>query len=170
MWCFRQTIRLCQERNIDMANAFKTSANGRKFIEQFEGLFLHTYDDGTGTLTIGYGHTTAAGPPKVIHGMTIEKQDADNILSSDLASVENDVNRLVTASINQNQFDALVSFHFNTGALARSNVLRAINSKDFSAVPGDLNQWVHAGGRVLLGLVRRRKAEGALFMTPIASQ
>ena len=52
-------------------NSFKTSPNGRKFIEQFEGIFLHTYDDGTGVMTIGYGHTTPAGPPKVIPGMTI---------------------------------------------------------------------------------------------------
>lgn len=146
----------------------QTSANGRRFIEQFEGLFLHTYNDGTGVLTIGYGHTTPAGPPKVLPGMTITKPQADQILSADLASVEADVNRVVTVAINQNQFDALVSFHFNTGALPRSNVLRAVNNKQFDAVPTDLNMWCHAGGRVLLGLMRRRKAEGALFLTPVA--
>jgi lysozyme len=148
----------------------KTSANGRKFIEGFEGLFLHTYNDGTGVLTIGYGHTTAAGPPHVVPGMAITAPQADEILSADLASVEADVNRLVTVPINQNQFDALVSFHFNTGALARANVLHAVNNKQFDAVPGDLNQWVRGGGHVMLGLVRRRKAEGVLFLTaPAAS-
>jgi lysozyme len=162
MLFFRPIMNWCQERSISM----KTSDNGRKFIEQFEGLFLRAYDDGTGVETIGYGHTTAAGLPRVVPGMTITEQQADDILSADLASVENDVNRLVTVPINQNQFDALVSFHFNTGALARSNVLRAINNKQFDAVSGDLNMWCHAGGRVLAGLVRRRKAEGVLFNSP----
>lgn len=147
----------------------KTSDNGRKFIEQWEGLFLHAYDDGTGVQTIGYGHTSAAGPPQVHHGMTITKDDADAILAADLASVEVDVNRLVRPTLNQNQFDALVSFHFNTGALGRSSVLRAINTGDFKSVPADLMLWTHGGGHVMLGLVRRRKAEAELFMKGITT-
>lgn len=141
----------------------KTSSYGRKFIEQWEGLFLHTYDDGTGTLTIGYGHTSAAGPPSVHHGMHITQEEADSILAADLASVEANVNRLVKVPLTQNQFDALVSFDFNTGGLGRSGVLRAVNGKQFGAVPADLLRWVKGGGHVMLGLVRRRKAEGALF-------
>src|SRR5271157_3947497 len=105
----------------------KTSANGRKLIELYEGLYLHTYNDGVGVPTIGYGHTTAAGPPHVYYGMTITKDQADAFLAADLASVEAAVNHHVAVPINQNQFDALVSFDFNTGALARSNVLRALN-------------------------------------------
>lgn len=147
----------------------KTSDAGRKFIESFEGLDLQAYNDGTGVWTIGYGHTTAAGPPHVIPGMTITAPQADQFLSADLASVEADVNRLVTEPINQNQFDALISFHFNTGALARSNVLRAVNAKAFAAVPADLAMWCHGGGRVMDGLVRRRKAEGAMFMAKVAA-
>lgn len=144
----------------------RTSVNGRKFIESWEGLFLHTYNDGVGVATIGYGHTTAAGPPQVHYGMTITEAQADEILAADLASVEADVNRLVRVSLNQNQFDALVSFHFNTGALARSNVLKSINSQRFLEVPHDLSLWVHGGGHVMLGLVRRRAAEARLFTTP----
>lgn len=147
----------------------KTSAAGRTFIEQFEGLFLHTYNDGVGVATIGYGHTSAAGPPAVHYGMTITKDQADQFLAADLASVEADVNRLVTVPINQNQFDALVSFHFNTGALGRSNVLRAVNAKQFDAVPDDLNMWDHGGGHVMAGLLRRRVAEGKMFMTPVST-
>ena len=142
----------------------KTSDAGRKFIEQWEGLYLHTYNDGVGVPTIGYGHTSAAGLPHVAYGMHITQEQADQILAADLASVEADVNRLVKVPINQHQFDALVSFHFNTGALGRSNVLRAVNSHHFSEVPADLNMWCHGGGHVMLGLVRRRHAEGALFM------
>lgn len=144
----------------------KTSANGRKLIEDFEGLFLHAYQDSVGVWTIGYGHTSAAGPPVVRQGMVITQAQADAFLSADLASVENNVSLHVKTPINQNQFDALVSFDFNTGGLDRSNVLRAINSGRFNEVPADLEMWDHAGGRVLLGLLRRRKAEGALFMKP----
>jgi lysozyme len=148
---------------------FKTSDNGRKFIEQWEGLYLTTYNDGTGTLTIGYGHTSAAGLPRVYPGMTITQEQADAILASDLASVETDVNQHVTGTIDQNQFDALVSFDFNTGALDRSNVLAAVNAGNFSAVPVCLNMWCHAtvNGQlvVMQGLLRRRQAEGVLFNT-----
>jgi len=158
--------------------AMKTGVLGRHLIEDFEGLFLHAYDDYNdrvvlpgqhiyGTLTIGYGHTTEAGLPKVYPGMVITQDQADAILASDLAAVEADVNHHVNVVINQNQFDALISFDFNTGALDRSNVLRAINSGNFEAVRGDLMMWVHAGGRLLPGLVRRRKAEADLFETPM---
>ena len=141
----------------------KTSDNGRKFIEQWEGLFLHTYNDGVGVATIGYGHTSAAGPPAVHYGMTITPEQADQILAADLASVEVEVNHLVQVPLNQNQFDAIVSFHFNTGGLGRSSVLRDINSNHFDLVASDLMKWVYGGGHVMLGLQRRRAAEGALF-------
>ena len=144
---------------------FKTSANGRKFIELWEGLYLHTYDDGTGTLTIGYGHTTAAGPPAVHRGQTITQAQADAILAEDLGKVEVQVNRLVRVTINQNQFDALVSFDFNTGGLGRSSLLRSINQGDFSQVQADLAMWDRGGGRVMPGLLRRRQAEYLLFTT-----
>lgn len=150
----------------------KTSAAGRKLIEEFEGLYLHTYDDGTGTLTIGYGHTTAAGPPHVYRGMTISREQADAILSADLASVEISVAHHVTAPLAQNQFDALVSFDFNTGALRHSNVLIDLNNRRYERVPLDLMAWDHAHvhGRMVVmpGLERRRKAEGNMFKTPAA--
>jgi lysozyme len=153
----------------------KTSDNGRKFIEGFEGLFLKAYDDANdhvvqpgqavhGTLTIGYGHTNAAGPPHVYIGMEITKEEADAILASDLASVELQVNHLVKVPINQNQFDALVSFDFNTGGLGRSSTLRDINSGHMQAAADALLMWDRAGGRVLAGLLRRRRAERELFL------
>ncbi len=146
-----------------------TSDAGRKFIESWEGLRLHAYDDGTGVLTIGFGHTSAAGPPHVYLGMTITVALADQILASDLTAVELDVNHLVKVPVNQNQYDALVSFDFNTGALGRSNVLRSVNFNRFGEVPADLMMWIHGGGRVMQGLVNRRRAELALFMKPMAA-
>ena len=147
----------------------KTSDAGRHFIEGWEGLYLHTYNDGVGVPTIGYGHTTAAGPPAVHYGMVITKDQADQFLAADLASVELDVEHNVKPILNQNQFDAIVSFTYNLGVgnLRRSNVLRAINSGHFGEVPHDMLAWDRGGGHFMLGLYRRRVAEGALFSKPI---
>lgn len=146
-------------------NTFKTSPNGRKFIETWEGLDLRAYDDGTGVITIGYGHTDAAGPPKVIPGMAITESEADAILAADLASVEVSVNHYITATIDQNQFDALVSFQFNTGGLGRSSLMRDINSGATDQTERAFGMWVMGGGHVMQGLVKRRKAEFILFST-----
>jgi lysozyme len=153
----------------------KTSANGRALIEAHEGLILQAYDDANdrvvapggsvkGTLTIGYGHTTAAGPPRVVVGQKITQAQADAILASDLGKVEDDVNRLVKVPLSQNQFDALVSFHFNTGGLGRSSVLTRLNLRDYPGAANALLLWNRAGGQVLKGLVTRRQQERALFL------
>src|SRR5215510_10471108 len=120
----------------------KTSATGRAFIEAFEGKILHTYDDGTGVLTIGYGHTDAAGPPPVRSGQKITEAEADAILSDDLGKVE----RNIKVPMTQAQFDALVSFDFNTGSLAKSSIDDKINAGNPSAAMATLLQYDHAGG------------------------
>lgn len=147
-------------------NTLKTSDWGRKFVERFEGLYLKAYNDGAGVPTIGYGHTTAAGPPSVSYGMTITREEADEYLSRDLGRVEKDVNDLVLVPLNQNQFDALVSFHFNTGALGKSTLLKKLNAGDYTSVTSELAKWTHAGGREMRGLVTRRREEGKLFNKP----
>jgi len=154
----------------------QTSDQGRKLIESFEGLILSAYDDFNdhivhpgnvvrGTLTIGYGHTNAAGSPHVFIGQTITKEQADSILAQDLSKVEQEVGELVHVVLNQNQFDALVSFHFNTGALGHSTLLKLLNQNNFTSAADEFLKWNHAGGRVLLGLTRRRQAERKLFLT-----
>jgi len=159
----------------------KTSSAGRQLIEQYEGLILGAYDDANdkivpaggvvhGTLTIGYGHTSAAGPPRVTIGQRVTRDQADQILSSDLVAVENDVTRMVKVPINQNQFDALVSFHFNTGSLGKSTILRKLNAGDINGAAGGFDLYTR--GRVngvlvpMAGLVRRRKDEKSLFLKP----
>jgi len=141
----------------------KTSPNGRSFIEAFEGKFLHTYDDGTGVLTIGYGHTSAAGPPAVYRGQTITDAQCDDILATDLAAVERNVERYIKVPMTQPQFDALVSFDFNTGSLAKSSIDDKINAGNSSAAMATLLQYDHAGGRQMAGLTRRRHAEVLMF-------
>lgn len=142
-----------------------TSPNGRLFIETWEGAALKAYDDGTGVWTIGYGHTTAAGLPRVYPGMIITSEEADAILASDLASVEIDVNHHVVATINQNEYDALVSFDFNTGGLDRSSLLRDVNGGHMDRVENDFAMWDRGGGKVMPGLAKRRHAEFVLFTT-----
>jgi len=162
----------------------KTSKNGLNLITEFEGCILQSYDDANdrkidvgetfrGVLTIGYGHTSSAGEPKVFPGMKITKEQAEEILATDLTSVEKDVERLVKVPLNQNQFDALVSFHFNTGALGRSSVLRYLNEGNYSMAAERLLLWNKAkqiGPGPIPGLVRRREAEKKLFLTPIQPQ
>src|SRR5260221_1942561 len=144
----------------------KTSDKGRKFIEGFEGLILQAYDDASdhilhqgdtvhGTMTIGYGHTDAAGQPTVFIGQTITKEQADAYLANDLSKVEESVNRLVKVPLTQNQFDALVSFQFNTGALGQSSALTLLNQGKYAEAADHLTLYNHAGGKVLAGLTRR---------------
>lgn len=157
----------------------KTSATGRQLIEQYEGLILGAYDDYNdkivssgdkvrGTLTIGYGHTSSAGGIKVYAGQKITKQQADDILAGDLGRVEADVSKYVKVPLNQNQYDAIVSFHFNTGALGKStcSVTRNLNKKDYKAAADSLLLYNKGNGQVLAGLTRRRNAERTLFLKP----
>jgi lysozyme len=122
----------------------KTSPAGRAAIEQREGVILKTYLDTRGIPTLGVGHTSAAGPPKVTLGLKITAAQADEILARDLANVEKAINRLVKVSLNQNEFDALVSFVFNIGetGFARSTFLRDLNNKRSRAqCANDLLMW-----------------------------
>lgn len=158
----------------------KTSSKGRALIEKYEGLILQSYDDANdhivpeggssrGTLTIGYGHTSAAGTPKVYPGMKITKEQADAILASDLQKVEADVTRLVKITINQNQYDALVSFHFNTGSLGKSTLLKRLNAGDTQGAAEGFMMYTRGriNGQLVLmkGLVTRRNEEKALFLS-----
>lgn len=142
------------------------NADGLSIIKHFEGRELQAYQDSVGIWTIGYGHTSAAGPPRVTPGMTISEQEAEDILKKDLELFENGVRDRVKVNINGRQFSALVSFSFNVGlgALGDSTLLRKLNSGDYRGAADELLRWVKAGGATLPGLVRRRDAERALFL------
>ena len=147
-----------------------TSASGRRFIEQWEEsgkpLLTARWDSLGRCWEIGFGHTSAAGQPRVHPNTTITPAEADAILASDLSGVEAVVNHYVMVPINQNQFDALVSFDFNTGGLARSSLLRAINHH-LDGIKNDFLLWDHAHGVFVQGLYNRRLAEWHIFNTPI---
>lgn len=143
----------------------KTSERGLALIQEFEGLRLKAYTCPAGILTIGYGHTTAAGEPTVTPRMTITKGVAHEILKSDLERFERGVNGLVKVELTKNQFDVLVSFAYNCGlgSLKKSTLLKRVNAKRFDDVPAELMKWTRGGGKVLPGLVRRRRAEAEMW-------
>lgn len=147
---------------------FTYSAAGLAFTRHFEGLRLNAYPDAAGVWTIGYGHTG----PAVHQGLTITEHQAEVFLECDIAGAVTGVNRLVTAAIFQNHFDALVDFAFNLGvaALSGSALLRYVNAGDFAAATAEFPRWDHVKGRIIPGLLQRRQAEAALFGQTVANQ
>ncbi|MDF2369102.1 lysozyme [Sneathiella sp.] len=158
--------------------AHQLSDEGAEFIKQFEGLRLTAYNDGTGVMTIGYGHTG-----NVKAGETITQAQADSYFSTDVKGAVDTVNNSVKVKLQQSQFDALVSFTFNVGegAFKSSTLLKDLNTGDYKAVPSQLDRWIYAGEKtgVIANFVRwahlgsgkkvspvlkaRREKEGKLF-------
>ena len=139
----------------------KTGIQGLELIKSFEGLELNAYKCAAGVWTIGYGHTK-----DVQEGMVISAETANDMLMEELVEYENYVNTLVTVPLNQNQFDALVSWVYNLGSsnFQASTLLKVINAGgQMLAVPAQIMRWNKAGGKVLEGLTRRRQAEADLF-------
>lgn len=147
----------------------KTSRTGIDLIKKWEGCKLKAYRCSAGVLTIGYGHTSAAGAPKVVEGMIITQAQADEILVRDLVKYEAAVQKALTRSPNQNQFDAMVSLAFNIGpgAFAKSSLVRKFNAGDLAGAADAFLLWRKAGGKVLPGLENRRKDERSLFLRPV---
>ena len=137
-----------------------TSAEGLALIKKFEGCELEAYQCSAGVWTIGYGHTK-----DVVQGMTISKEEAEQMLIDELHEYESYINEYVTAALSQNQFDALVSWVYNLGPanLKASTMLKVLNAKEYEDVPAQMKRWNKAGGKVLEGLIRRREAEACLF-------
>jgi lysozyme len=144
----------------------KTSDHGIAIIKQFEGCKLKSYRCPADKLTIGYGHTSDAGSPQVTDGMVITQDEAVRILANDLVKFEKAVDGMVTVELSQGQFDALVSFAYNcgTGALKKSTLLKKVNAEDWDACPAEFMKYTRGGGKVLPGLIRRRKAEVESFV------
>ena len=129
-------------------------------IEDFEGFRADAYKCPAGVWTIGYGTTrnVTKSTPKVT------KDQAEAMLLADVAKFESGVADAVKVPLNQNQFDALVSFSYNIGlgAFKSSTLLRRLNRGDYN-VGSEFLRWNKAGGEELPGLTRRREAEKQLF-------
>ncbi len=146
----------------------RVSEVGIALIKRWEGLELESYQDIAGVWTIGYGHTETAGP-----NQKISEREAEELLKRDLEPRERAVSDLTSVPLNQNEFDALVSFVYNVGAGAyrNSTARKRLNRGDRVGAAEALTWFNKAtiGGvlREVTGLTRRRAAEKALFLTPV---
>lgn len=132
----------------------------------WEAIVLTRYRDSVGVWTLAGGHTKAAGPPdpSTFTG-TLTLQQAFDLFTKDVAKYVADVNAALTHQVNQGQFDALVSFHYNTGRIHSATVTQAINAADMHTAAACFGQYVRAGGKISDALVRRRAGERHLFET-----
>lgn len=142
------------------------SAAGLAFIKKFEGLRLSAYYCPAGILTIGYGSTRYHdGRLVMISDQLRSEEEATQLLLSTISEFESAVNEKLL-NINQNQFDALVSFTYNVGVQAFSEstllIKAKINVNDLS-IYNEFMRWNKASGRVLAGLTARRKEEADLY-------
>lgn len=149
----------------------KLSDNGLRLIKSFEGYHTRTSDGGcraykcpAGVWTCGWGCTEG-----VTANTRWTEAEATERLAAEIAKFETAVDHAVTVPLNQNQFDALVSFAYNCGigALQKSTLLKRLNAGNAEAAAEQFPRWNRGGGVVLPGLVNRRAREQALFMKPL---
>jgi len=162
-------------RRTDASRPRAIGPDGIDLIKRFEGCgrlrsdgLIEAYPDpGTGgdPWTIGWGATGNGIDGEPIGPGTVWTQgECDARLASDLSRYAADVERAIgDAPTNQAQFDALVSFHYNTGAIHRATLTRKHRTGDHAGAAAEFARWNRAGGRVMRGLVRRRAAEARLY-------
>ena len=134
---------------------------GLALIKRYEGCELTAYRCPAGKWTIGFGSTG----PHVYPGLTITREQAEDLLRRDLDRFEKRVSQ-VQRPLTDNQFSALVSFIFNCGPLALqgTGMTAALSSPQWEAeVPRQMLRWTKSGGKELKGLVARRQAEVELW-------
>lgn len=150
--------------------SLQMSSAGIALIRRFEGCarmradgMVEAYPDpGTGGApwTIGWGATG----PGIGPGTLWTQEQCDARLRTDLERFASEVDAALAGAVtSQAQFDALVSFHYNTGAIGRATLTRMHRAGDHVGAAAEFARWKYAGGRVLKGLVRRREAEAALY-------
>ena len=151
------------------------SEHGLELIKQWEGFKPDVYKDSAGLPTIGVGHLITKSEQTtgeiVIGGLPVQyangltDQQVLDLLSQDVQPAEQAVNNSVKVALDQNQFDALVSFTFNVGvgAFTGSTLLKVVNQGQYDQVPDQLRRWNKAGGKVVQGLVNRRANEVKLW-------
>ena len=145
----------------------RLGSKGLELIKSFEGFYSKPYLDPIGIPTIGYGATYYPNKKKVtMKDKPLTEKEASDLLKEMMVTYENDVKRLVKRELNQNQFDALVSFTYNLGSanLGKSTLLKKVNANPCDkTIKYEFLKWNKAGGKVLNGLTRRRNAEAELY-------
>lgn len=137
------------------------SKQGLDLTKGFESCRLTAYQDIKGIWTIGWGTTG----PDIVEGLQWTQNEADSALVTRYTIAEGAVNRLVTVTLTQGEFDALCDFVYNcgVGAFAGSTMLKLLNAGDMSGAALEFDKWSHASGKVVAGLLRRREAETQEF-------
>jgi lysozyme len=141
----------------------------RALIRKYEGCKLKAYQCSAMKWTIGWGNTFYEDGSKVQPGDTITQERADRLFVILLDQFAAQLRPLITQPLNDNQFGALLSFAYNAGigAFRNSTLRKVVNTNPNNpAVRLELHKWNKAGGKVLLGLTRRRAAEAELYFTP----
>jgi GH24 family phage-related lysozyme (muramidase) len=148
------------------------SPQGLELIRRWEGLRLRAYLDASGIVSIGYGNTLRSDGSPVQLGDSITAAEAEQLLTDHINNLSEQLNGLLKVTVQQPQFDALVSLAYNIGigALQRSTLLAKLNSGDITAAADQFRRWTKAsdgkGGLLELpGLVRRRQEERELFLS-----
>lgn len=143
-----------------------TSEKGLSLIRYFEKSKNKPYQCPAKLWTVGYGHVIGDGKTlPTIYNRVFTQVEINNFLRQDVNIAENNVLKAITIELNQNQFDALVSFTFNLGgsALMASSVRSKLNRGDFQAALRTWRMYNKSKGIVLKGLILRREAEISLF-------
>ena len=143
----------------------KTSTKGLELIKYYEGLKLEAYKCPANIITIGYGTTRYPNGKEILMGDKCTKEEAEEYLQNDLSFLEKKVSSHFK-EIDQNQFDALISFAYNLGfgallsSTLRSKILKDPNDK---TIKDEFLKWCHVGKVKLTGLLKRRSAEYILY-------
>ncbi len=145
----------------------KLDDNGYKLIQGFEGLSLVPYKCQAGISTIAYGSTFYPSGKKVtMQDPPISLATAKWMFKETADKFAADVNKMIKANINQNQFNAIVSLAYNIGlaGLAKSSLLKKVNANPSDpTITNSFMIWNKAGGKVLNGLTKRRAIEAKLY-------
>jgi lysozyme len=144
----------------------RTTERGLLALARHEGVVPAPYLDVKGVWTFGIGHTAAVGAPdpaRMTRGMPVDLdagvREAFRLFRADLLRYEADVRRAVAVPLEPHEFDALISFHYNTGAIARAALTRALNAGDRAAAGAAFMNWLRPAS-----LRPRREAERDLFL------
>ena len=143
------------------------SKNCIDLIKKFEGFRSEAYQDSVGIWAVGYGSTMWLDGKNVQPGQRMTIQEAEAVMTWELTRKGKEIlSGLPTTIINQNQYDALVSFAYNlgVGALLKSTLFKKLKvNPNVPSIRTEFMRWVNAGGKRLTGLVRRREAEANLY-------
>lgn len=151
----------------------RINKRGIELLHHFEGCKLKAYKCPAGVWTIGWGNTFYEDGTPVKQGDVITQERADELFMSILNDFAKGVRQSIQQPIGENRFNALVSFSYNVGLanLRRSTLLRKVNANPVDeTIRDEFMRWNRAGGVVLNGLTRRRKAEADLYFLNEESQ